>query len=140
MLEKDLEHIKVTLQFAQEEREELQNQLRHTINENEEMSSKYNLLVTDLRQTGQEVEAMKKERNQSLEFCAKFLSGDSLDGVQEMMIKDMITRYLPNMLKNTTEHEKGFLPPIVKSPSHTSITSQSKLPARMFRRQTRKPR
>lgn len=97
-LEKELEQAKQALAFFNEEKDELQSQLRTAINDKEQMSEKYNFMVTDLRQTGHEVEVVKKERNQALEACAHLISGESLDDDLDRAAREMIAKHLPHFM------------------------------------------
>ena len=97
-LQKELLQTKEILEFNHEETDELQNQIRCAISDKEQMLDKYNLMVTDLRQTGHELEITRKDRNQSLEACARLISGETLDENLDRAARELIAKYLPHFV------------------------------------------
>ncbi len=96
-LEKELENLKSHLQFNAEEKQELQNQLRESLAHAEGLSERFSLLATDLRQTGAELDKIKKERNEALEYCAHVLKGDDITAKLQERIREMIDHHVPHL-------------------------------------------
>lgn len=96
-LEKELESMKSHLQFNAEEKQELHNQLRESQAHNVSLAERFSLLATDLRQTGDELDRIKKERNEALEYCARLIKGEDVNVKLEEDVRELIDHHLPHL-------------------------------------------